>query len=392
MMPSVLMVTRELGNDRRYGLGRSLEPVVDGLRKQGWQVRYVTQEDMSPSDRTRRDRLNARIAGWWGLAGRPHRQHMLYAWSERLWMGWWAAALCRREGWRRVHLHDPWLALGFLLGAWRQGLRGVRWGLTEHGFGSYSVATHVDGLPQGAQAQRLFRRIENGVLQRADWVVTPTRLAAQQLARDLCLPDVPPHWQTIAHPRPSADALPHSREQARRQLGWPADALVVLGVGRLVPLKRFDLTLAAFIAVARHVPALCLCLLGEGDRSELMRVAHAAGLADRVWMTHTDHMAPYYRAADVYVSTSSTESFGMANLEALSHGLPCVVTAVGGVPEVVGAGALLVPCELQAVQDALLRVCTDPQERQAWARAAVDAAQHCPNRDTIVQAYAQLYS
>lgn len=392
MTPSVLMVTRELGNDRRYGLGRSLGPVVEGLREQGWRVRYVTQDDMNPADRARRDRLNARLAGWWGLAGRPLRQHMLYAWSERLWMGWWAAGLCRREHWQRVHLHDPWLAVGFVLGAWRQGLHRVRWGVTEHGFGSYSMATHVDGLPQGPRAQRLFRRIENWVLQRADWVVTPTRLSAEQLARDLCLPAIPAHWHTIAHPRPDGIQHTRSREAARQQLGWPGDALVVLGVGRLVPLKRFDITLAAFIDVAQRLPAARLCLLGEGDSSGLWRMAHAAGVADRVWITHTDEMDTYYQAADVYLSTSSTESFGMANLEAMSHGLPCVVTAVGGVPEVMGAGARLVPCAEEAVRQALWQMCSDADERQRWAAAARAASASSPSSDTVVQAYVQLYS
>ncbi len=40
---SVLMVTREMSGDRRYGLGRSLMPIVDALMDKGWHVRYLCQ-------------------------------------------------------------------------------------------------------------------------------------------------------------------------------------------------------------------------------------------------------------------------------------------------------------------------------------------------------------
>ena len=51
------------------------------------------------------------------------------------------------------------LWLGFWLGCKRLGLRNVRWGITEHGFGCYSRATHEDGLVQGPRMQRWLRRL-----------------------------------------------------------------------------------------------------------------------------------------------------------------------------------------------------------------------------------------
>ena len=89
--------------------------------------------------------------------------------------------------------------------------------------------------------------------------------------------------------------------------------------------------------------AVELVLLGEGDRQALVQMAESAGFGDRLHFFVTDHPAPFFRASDLYVSMSASESFGLANLEALAAGLPAVCTAVGGVPEVVGNGAWLIP-------------------------------------------------
>ena len=139
---NVLMVTRESSGDRRYGLGRSLMPVVQTLQARGWQVRYLCQDDLPDSAKAGRARWLTRLGRLPGLSGIPNRQLMLGALAERLQMGWFAAQTARQDGFTSVYLHDPWLACGFWLGMNILGLRGVRWGVAEHGFGCYSRATH----------------------------------------------------------------------------------------------------------------------------------------------------------------------------------------------------------------------------------------------------------
>ncbi|QTN26124.1 glycosyltransferase family 4 protein [Rhodoferax sp. AJA081-3] len=386
---SVLMVTREMSGDRRYGLGRSLMPVVDALTNKAWRVRYLCQEDLPTASQDKRYRWLARLRRLPGVASRPSVQQVLGALAERMHMGWFAAHVARQEGYTAVHLHDPWLGLGFWLGRKRLGLQGVRWGITEHGFGCYSRATHEDGLVQGPRMQRWLRRLEAFVLRRAHWVTAPTQLALDQLARDLALPFNPPHWHTISHAAPVMTLV--DREVACQSLGWSPQDFHVLGVGRLVPLKRFDIVVAACASLAQRYPALHLHLLGDGDRGGLQQLADAAGFGDRIHFAMVDDVQPYYAAANAYVSTSVTESFGLANFEALIAGLPCICTAVGGVPEVMGSGAWLIPVDQGALESALEALVSQPAQRHALAARAVAQARKAPNLESVVEQYVQLF-
>ena len=387
--PNVLMVTRELSGDRRYGLGRSLMPVVDALTERGWRVRYLCQEDLPVAAKSSRQRWLARLVRLPGVAKVGHRQQLLGALAERLQMGWFAAQTAGNEGFTAVHLHDPWLGLGFWLGLKALRLRHVRWGITEHGFGCYSRATHEDGLTQGPRLQRWLRRLEAATLGVADWVIAPTQLALDQLARDLALPFNPAHWSVIPHAAPQMAVL--DRIEARKQLGWPLNGFHVLGVGRLVPLKRFDILVAACASLASRYPALHLHLLGEGDRSSLQQMADAAGFGDRIHFAVVDDVLPYLSAADAYASTSVTESFGLANFEAMLAGLPCICTAVGGVPEVMGRGAWLIPVDPDVLADAIEELMCKTELRQAVSARAVVQAERAPKLTWVTDRYVELF-
>lgn len=386
---NVLMVTREMSGDRRYGLGRSLMPVVDALVATGWRVRYLCQEDLPSASKEERKRWLERVCGWPGVAGRPHVQQLLGALAERIQMGWFAAHTAKEQGYTVVNLHDPWLGLGFWLGQKATGLRNVRWGVTEHGFGCYSRAIHEDGLIQGPRSQRWLRRMEAFTLRKANWVTSPTQLALDQLARDLALPFKPQHWHAISHAAPQKVQMP--REAACQVLGWSALDMHVLGVGRLVPLKRFDMLVAACASLCGRYPSLHLHLLGEGDRAGLQQMADAAGFGNRIHFALVEDVRPYYAAADMYVSMSVTESFGLANFEALLAGLPCICTAVGGVPEVMGGGAWLIPVDQDVLAAALEELISQPAQRQALAQRAHAQALRAPDLETVVAQYVQLF-
>jgi glycosyltransferase involved in cell wall biosynthesis len=385
---NVLMVTRELSGDRRYGLGRSLLPLVDALVGKGWRVRYLCQEDLPDNSKKSRQKWVQRFNCLPGLRGSAQRQAVVAALAERLQMGWFAAHIARVERFGNVHLHDPWIALGFRLGAWAKGVRGVRWGITEHGFGSYSSATHEDGLLQGERLQRCLRRLEASALIAAQWVIAPTHLSLVQLARDMAMPHVPAHWHVLPHALAS-QPLP-DRLQARKVLNWQPDALYILGVGRIVPLKRFDCLVEAFAQLARSGIRCHLQILGEGDAQALFEIAQKHGVAGQLHVAAVDDVNLYLAAADVYVSTSSTESFGLANLEALSAGLPCICTAVGGVPEVMGAGAQLIPLNMEVLLDCLHEMLVDAQVRAAWAQRAKRHGKHIKNIEWVTQRYVEI--
>jgi glycosyltransferase involved in cell wall biosynthesis len=387
--PNVLLVTREMSGDRRYGLGRSLMPVVDALESRGWRVRYLCQEDLPALAKPNRQRWLNRFNQLPWIGTKVHLQHLMGALAERLQMGWFAAEIARAEGFTAIHLHDPWLGLGFWFGAKVLRLRNVRWGVTEHGFGCYSRATHEDGLTQGPLVQRWLRRLEAGTLGAAHWVVAPTQLAVDQLARDLALPFNPAHWYVIPHA--THHVVTMDQTLARVQLGWDLNGFHVIGVGRLVPLKRFDILVGAFASLAERYPSLHLHLLGDGDRSSFQQQADAAGFGDRLHFAVVDDVKPYLAAADVYASTSVTESFGLANFEAMVAGLPCICTAVGGVPEVMGRGAWLITVNQDVLVGAIEELICNPDQRLALSARARVQAGLAPTVASVTEQYVQLY-
>ncbi|HSI55840.1 MAG TPA: glycosyltransferase family 4 protein [Ramlibacter sp.] len=389
MSTRVLMVTRETGEDRRYGLGRSVLPLFEPMHALGVQARYFCQEDMPAAASGQRAQWSARIATLPGVRGRVSRQNLVNAWLERLQVGHAAARLATREGYTHVHAHDPWLACGV---AWGLGMNAarIRWGFTQHGFGSYSHATHEDGLTQGPSAQAWLRRIERFLCARAGWVTAPTALSLQQLARDLGLPRAPAHWHHVPHARPALVAADAARkQQARQDLGYGADDIVVLAVGRLVPLKCFDHIVRA--CAGQPDARVRLLLLGGGPTEWIEALARELGFGDRLRIASAQDVGPYYHAADIYVSASATESFGMANLEALCAGLPAICSAVGGVPEVVGDAAWLVTNDVPTLTRSLAALAADAQLRDLWSRRGIERAASWPTAQEIAQRYVAIY-
>jgi glycosyltransferase involved in cell wall biosynthesis len=379
----VLHVTREHHADRRYGLGRSLMPLVEGLQRRGHEVRYLSQADRSAASQQRQQAWQRRFARYW-VPLRSELSPLIGAFLERVEMGRLAACVAQQESFSHVHLHDPWMAWGYQFYAGRQAVK--PWGVTEHGFGCYSQATLEDGLAQSPRLMRWLRALESRVLARASWVIAPTQAALLQLARDLALPELPQHWHVVPHARPALQLI--DRAAARRLLGWDGSALYVLGVGRLVPLKRFSLLVDACAQLSMDVR---LVLLGEGQYEALQAQASARGLRHPIEFACTADVGAYYSAADIYVSTSASESFGMANLEALTAGLPTLCTAVGGVPEVIGDGGWLVPGELGAVGAALESLSASAAWRARLAARGTARAASWPDIDAIVEKYEKIY-
>lgn len=387
----ILHVTRELHEDRRYGLGRSLDPVLQALQQAGHELSYLTQEQLGQRARELQQRWVRRLlplARW--LFGVPG-ELQVHLWLERLNMGRLAAHVAAKTRADIVHLHDPWIGWGFRIGRLIYGARSSRWGITQHGFGCYTDAIREEGVPYTARLTRLNRRMEASVLRAADWVVCPTAAARAQLARDMGLPEIPAHWQVVPHAQPQL-ALP-SRAAARQQLGWRSEDWHVLAVGRINPVKRMELVVRVCLQMGR---TMRLTILGPGDASALHALVDAeAGAKLQLEVLTVDDVTPYLAAADVYVSTSLNESFGIANLEALAAGVPAICTAVGGVPEVTGGSAWLLPPAEPALGHALRRALRElqdsPQQRRHWADAGARHARQWPDAQQVAQRYEAIY-
>jgi glycosyltransferase involved in cell wall biosynthesis len=107
----------------------------------------------------------------------------------------------------------------------------------------------------------------------------------------------------------------------------PDAAHSILGVGRLVELKQHDLTISAFAQTVDAHRGWHLWILGDGpDEARLERCIAALGLGDSVSLAgNVDTPSSYYSAAAIFVLASKYEGMPNALLEAMSHGLACVV-------------------------------------------------------------------
>lgn len=180
---------------------------------------------------------------------------------------------------------------------------------------------------------------------------------------------------------------PGERAGARAAIGLPIDRPVVLFVGRIQALKGPDVAIRAVAAMARR-DALLVIVGGasgsDGDAEMQRAVALAAelGIADRVrFVEPKPHhlLSSYYRAADVVLVPSRSESFGLVALEAAACGVPVVATAVGGLLNVVQdgvTGILVDGREPLRFARALTQVVDDPVAAASMGAAAAVRARH----------------
>jgi len=141
---------------------------------------------------------------------------------------------------------------------------------------------------------------------------------------------------------------PGDRAQARRALGLPERGPLLLFVGRIQPLKGAAVAVAALASVVRDHPDAHLVVVGgpsgpRGDE-EVARIdglVDGLGLRDRVVTVPPrphELLSTFYRAADVCLVPSRSESFGLVALEAAACGTPVVASDVGGLRSLVDHG------------------------------------------------------
>ena len=231
----------------------------------------------------------------------------------------------------------------------------------------------------------------------SDVVVAVSEPLAAQLARSLAIPKrklvVIPNGVDTQSYRPQADT-----GRLRAELGLGAETPIIGSIGRLEPIKGYDVMIDAFArlrARSTYVGAV-LVIAGEGsERSALEELVRARGLDGRVFLIGwRDDVVDMHSAFSIFTMSSRSEGTSISLLEAMSAGLAPVVTDVGGNAAVLGEELrkCLVPSEqpealASAWEETLLSAKVAEHYRTAARRRVIDAF----NVDAMVRAYERIY-
>jgi len=232
----------------------------------------------------------------------------------------------------------------------------------------------------GPRRTALYLVLERRAARWTDRVVTLTpRGTHEHLARGIGRPE---QYVSVPSGVPTAAlrARARPRPAARARLHLAPEAFVVAALGRLVPVKGFDLLVAALPRLAAAASSTRLLIVGDGpERAGLERLAHDLGVRRRLVITGTTaDVAGHLAAADVLAAPSRNEGMGRAVVEAMALGLPVVAAAVGGIPCVVAdgeTGRLVPDGDVDALAEALVDLAQDGPLRRKLGEAAVARAE-----------------
>lgn len=252
-------------------------------------------------------------------------------------------------------------------------------------------------LAQGDSPEPAIREIgEEQVVAAADRLVANTHAEAKELIE---LYHADPNRVRVVHPGVDLELfIPGNEGAARADLGIAPEAIVLLFVGRIQPLKAPDVLIEAAAEILKRNPqlrrqlvvAICGGPSGSGlERPDaLLTLARDLGVSEVVRFvppTSRDQLVKWYQAATVCVVPSYSESFGLVAIEAQACGTPVIAARVGGLPTAVREGISGVLVDGHNASDwaeSILDVVTNETLRKKLIAGAIDHASNFGWEDT----------
>jgi glycosyltransferase involved in cell wall biosynthesis len=242
---------------------------------------------------------------------------------------------------------------------------------------------------------RRTHSVDKRSAQQGDLIITVSQFAKSQLITELNIDSdkIKVVYNGVNQQyRPSPS--PH---QAKQMLGLDGKKSL-LHVGSLIPRKNLLSLLQTFAQLHTTYPQTYLVLMGRGSQeAELRAKINELDIEQSVKLVgfvSEEKKIAYYQAADLFVSTSLMEGFGLAIAEAMACGIPVVATQVGSIPEVVSDGktGLLVPVNNnQALYQAIARLIENSQLAQQMGQAGQNRVEALFRWDVAGQHMLDLY-
>jgi glycosyltransferase involved in cell wall biosynthesis len=187
---------------------------------------------------------------------------------------------------------------------------------------------------------------------------------------------------------------PTNKEEIKKKLGFENKKIVIF-IGRLTKQKGINFLLEAFKEVDNENKFLII--LGEGELKEsLFKKIENLGIKNRIWFGgKKDNVIPYLQAADVFVLTSISEGLPIVLLEAMSCGLPVIVSNVGGNIDVVENeinGYVVFPYDIKRIKIHIEDILKDEKKANLMGNRNRKKVIENYSCEAIIKKYLEIYS
>ncbi len=371
------------------GAARIAAELAEGLTEAGHEVLVIAASDRSEggygeeNGRLRIERLPSHHN-----PARVGQRYLL--WPQRA-ISEWVAAFQPDV----IHLHEPLtLALCALRAANRQQipvllpLHQLPWFVSK-----YRPTFWVNPI----SIEWLLWRYGSWLLRHCAATIAPTQQAVSSIWQQTgCCAHVIPYGTDLRRfqvgPLSGAEA-----KRLRMKLGLSAEKPIILHVGRLDMDKDVHFVMAAAASVMEQVDAELL-MVGDGrQRQALEKLCAVLGIADRCHFTgfiaHDEGLPDIYRLANVFITASEIETFGLVLLEAMASACPVVAVKTPCVAETARdreCGFLVQPRDVIALAEKVVWLLRNPQAAGQMGLAG-QAISRRFNKEAMIEAHAQLY-